>query len=361
MTRDGANIADVTTTKQGLTSASGVLVVAADNATKHYWSHSATILPPSPVLPTAPASAAATAGQRSATVTWTAATAGSAPITGYRITSAGLTIPDQGADARSLTVPAPTGVARTFQVRALSGVLEGPPRATGSVTPNNHQPFASLNAFADRQAQDFLGRPATAAEKAAVLRILQTEDRNGSAAVLAPELFGHDSVAGPQLRGLQAQVTRLYLAYYLRMPDKSGLDYWIAERKGGKTITQVSQAFASAKEFRTLYGTDVSNADFVDLVYDNLFDRTPSAKDRAYWVSELERGVSRGRMMTLFAESAEYIGSSGRTVSVVLIYRWMLDRVPTKPELATEAAKPSMAAVVDGILASTAYKTRVTS
>jgi hypothetical protein len=364
MTRTGGDIADATTTKQPLTAASDLVVLAADTLTQRYWSHAGTIDAPPDLPPSAPASVTATAGRRSATVTWTAATPGTTPITGYRVTATpALPTPvaDQPATARGpITVTIPTGVARTFQVRALSGPLVGPPASSASVTPNNHQPFASVAAFADRQAQDLFGRPATDQEKATVQRILVTDDQPGSAAVLAPELFGHASVAGTDLRGLQAQVARLYVAYFLRVPDIGGLDYWIGRRKAGLSLEQVSQAFAASPEFRTLYGS-LSDEGFVDLVYENLFDREPDADGKAYWLAELERGIPRGRMMTLFSESPEYVGISGRTVSVALLYARMLGRAPSKSEVQTEAGKPSVAAVVDGILASAAYRTRVAS
>lgn len=362
MTRPGGDIADVTTTKQGVTAASDLVVLAADTLTQRYWSTAIAIDPPPDVPPSAPAAVTATAGRRSATVSWTAATPGTNPITGYRITATPAlptAVADQPASARGpITVAVPTGVARTFQVRALSGPLVGPPTSSGSVTPNNHQPFASVAAFADRQAQDLFGRPATDAEEAAVQRILVTEDQPGSAAVLAPELFGHSSVAGTDLKGLQAQVARLYVAYFLRTPDVGGLDYWIAKRRAGTSLEQVSQSFALSPEFRTRYGP-LTDEGFVELVYRNLFDRTPDADGRAYWLDQLGKGVPRGRMMTLFSASPEYVNRSARTVSVALVYRWMLGRAPTKAEQTTEAGRASMGAVVDAILASGAYRTRV--
>ncbi|QYG92259.1 DUF4214 domain-containing protein [Iamia sp. SCSIO 61187] len=374
MTRTGGNIADVTSTKQGVTATSELVVLAADNTSDRYWSAEVAIEEPAAQPPTAPASVTATAGRRSATVSWTAATPGSGPITGYRITSTpALPTPvaDQPASARGpITVTVPTGVARTFQVRALSGALVGPPASSASVTPNNHQPFASTAAFADRQAQDFLGRPATDAEKAEVQRILVTEDQAGSAAVLAPEFFAHPSVAGTNgtsddkvtgLKGLQAQITRLYLAYYLRTPDKGGLEYWVQQRNAGMSLTRVSEHFASLREFRERYGT-LTNREFVELIYQNILGRPGEKSGVDFWTAQLDsRRRSRGWVMIGFSESSEYITSTVRTVSVVLVYCSMLDRIPTTEELQAEAGRPSTAAVVDGILAGSEYRARVAS
>ena len=60
-----------------------------------------------------------------------------------------------------------------------------------------------------------------------------------------------------------------------------------------------------ADEFKTMYG-NLTNGQFVTLVYQNVLDRNPKPADHAYWKGQLDQGViNRGRLMTLFSESAE--------------------------------------------------------
>ncbi len=103
-----------------------------------------------------------------------------------------------------------------------------------------------------------------------------------------------------------APVRRLYLAYFLREPDKSGLAYWSGQHRGGVSLDSISERFARSSEFVNRYGA-LSNGGFVDLIYTNLFGRTADAKGRTYWTGVLDRGRTRGAVMVGFSESAEFV------------------------------------------------------
>lgn len=108
---------------------------------------------------------------------------------------------------------------------------------------------------------------------------------------------------------IRPQIIRLYLAYFLRMPDTSGLEHWLGSARSGMTLAQISQAFSEAQEFRDRYG-QLSDGGFVDQVYQNVLGRAPDAGGRAYWVERLANGTTRGEMMIGFSESSEFIDSS---------------------------------------------------
>ncbi len=103
----------------------------------------------------------------------------------------------------------------------------------------------------------------------------------------------------------EGEVSRLYRAYFDRVPDPEGFCYWagLTETIG---IDDVSTEFASSDEFTTTYGS-LRNDQFVDLVYANVLDRTPDAQGRAFWTRLLDQGTDRGAVMTAFSESAEYL------------------------------------------------------
>ena len=109
---------------------------------------------------------------------------------------------------------------------------------------------------------------------------------------------------------LDGQLFRLYQAYFLRGPDRSGFQYWLSLRSTGTTLSSVSQAFADSGEFASRYGS-LNDEQFVDLVYRNVLGRSPDAGGRSYWVGLLQSGATRGTVMAGFSESSEYITKTG--------------------------------------------------
>ncbi len=103
----------------------------------------------------------------------------------------------------------------------------------------------------------------------------------------------------------RAQVMRLYLAYFLRMPDEPGLDYWVSSLRQGLELREVSQVFSESPEFVARYG-QLGNPEFVDLIYRNVLGRNSDAAGRTYWAEQLANGTSRGQVMVGFSESVEY-------------------------------------------------------
>ena len=111
---------------------------------------------------------------------------------------------------------------------------------------------------------------------------------------------------------LDGQINRLYQAYFLRLPDQSGWDYWLGQRASAVPLDAVSEAFAASSEFQTTYGS-LSDESFIDLVYANVLNRAPDADGRAYWLGQLAAGVARGTVMIGFADSGEYISRTQTT------------------------------------------------
>lgn|GEM_PF-5989462 len=104
----------------------------------------------------------------------------------------------------------------------------------------------------------------------------------------------------------EAQLVRLYLAYFRRQPDASGFGYWSEQLNNGISLDHVSQEFSKSKEFLDRY-QKLDNQEFVTLVYKNVLDRSPDQEGLNFWVSELDSNLSRGALMTSFSESVEFI------------------------------------------------------
>ncbi|MDH3679736.1 MAG: DUF4214 domain-containing protein [Acidimicrobiia bacterium] len=113
-----------------------------------------------------------------------------------------------------------------------------------------------------------------------------------------------------------ARVWRLYQAYFLRQPDRAGLDYWLGVNRDGVSLQELSYYFERSDEFTNTYGS-LDNAGFVTLVYANVLCRQPDPDGFAYWRGQLDAGaVDRGELMVLFSESNEFGATTGTRWSI---------------------------------------------
>jgi hypothetical protein len=102
-------------------------------------------------------------------------------------------------------------------------------------------------------------------------------------------------------------VYMLYKAAFNRAPDNGGMGYWLAQKDSGKDIvTSLAQGFVGSKEFTDKYGTNPSNASYVDKLYQNVLGRTGESGGVTYWNQELDAGrISKAAVLVEFATLAE--------------------------------------------------------
>jgi hypothetical protein len=99
----------------------------------------------------------------------------------------------------------------------------------------------------------------------------------------------------------------LYKAAFNRAPDASGMGYWLAQKDNGSNIvTNIAQGFVNAPEFVAKYGSNPSNASYIDKLYQNVLGRNGEAGGVAYWNQELDAGrISKAAALVQFATLAE--------------------------------------------------------
>lgn len=138
-----------------------------------------------------------------------------------------------------------------------------------------------------------------------------------------------DFVYSNEFQNNVAPVVRLYFAYFNRLPDTGGLSYWISSYTDGSySLNQISDAFAGSDEFASTYGS-LDNAAFVNLIYANLFNRSPDQGGYDYWLGQLDSSaITRGAAMVGYSESDEYKQLMNNRVSIVSYYYGMLRRAP---------------------------------
>jgi hypothetical protein len=101
-------------------------------------------------------------------------------------------------------------------------------------------------------------------------------------------------------------IQKLYVAYFNRPADTAGLAYWegVVEAAKGDTAA-VSAAFAADTEYKAAY-KDLSNADIVNKVYQNLFGRPAEAAGRDYWANLLDKKtITIDAVVTAIATGAQ--------------------------------------------------------
>jgi hypothetical protein len=107
--------------------------------------------------------------------------------------------------------------------------------------------------------------------------------------------------------GVAGQAYRLYQAAVDRTPDEAGLGYWIHQMDRGMSLTDVAQAFMAGSEFRSLYGSNLSDTGFITALYDNVLHRAPDEAGLAWWRDALVQGLTRQEALVYFSESAENV------------------------------------------------------
>ncbi len=181
--------------------------------------------------------------------------------------------------------------------------------------------FTSARLFAMQQYRDFLAREGDAGG----LTHWTGQVANGvqSRGSVIESFFN-----SAEFQGTISPVARLYFAYFLRVPDYDGINFWINFYRSGNALESVSNYFTQSAEFQSAYGA-LNNTQFVTLVYNNVLGRAPDAPGLAFWKGQLDQGkMTRGRVMMEFSESAEYKQAIFSEVFVTMVYLGMLRRGP---------------------------------
>ena len=103
---------------------------------------------------------------------------------------------------------------------------------------------------------------------------------------------------------LKAFVGRFYNFVLERDADESGRGYWINQLKSGKkNAKDIALGFFHSKEF---LNKNLPNEDFIKIVYKTILGRDADSNGLSYWVSQLEKGVSRDKIILGFLSSKEF-------------------------------------------------------
>ena len=188
---------------------------------------------------------------------------------------------------------------------------------------NETGPFSDTTGLIQHSANDFNGADLS------LPQLIALNDRVLSG-VASPEST-IDDLAHGTFDNSRGPVMRLYWAFFKRVPDLGGLNYWVKKHQGGTSLKVIASSFAKSNEFTTKFGGGSDTA-FITLVYTNVLERQPDPAGLDHWVNALKKGGTRGEMMINFSESSEGIRKMRGEVDTILISLALLHRLPTPGE-----------------------------
>lgn len=118
-------------------------------------------------------------------------------------------------------------------------------------------------------------------------------------------------------------ITAIYIGYFDRAPDPTGLDYWIGRADAGMPLSAIAESFSEQVESTTEYPyfvtPSVASAQaFLTQVYVNLFNRAPDGPGLAYWTNELTSGNTPVGEIILNIISGATDSAAGNDMTTVL-------------------------------------------
>ncbi len=132
--------------------------------------------------------------------------------------------------------------------------------------------------------------------------------------------------------GLES-LARLYRASFDRIPDIGGLTYWNGILRQGASFSDIANIFFFSPEFIERYGANLTNEQFVTILYQNVLDRTPDAGGQEFWNKVLKDGTGRGQVLASFAQSAELKQKLATETKMIAAYAVIAKREPYAHEL----------------------------
>jgi len=109
---------------------------------------------------------------------------------------------------------------------------------------------------------------------------------------------------------------RLYGGAFARTPDEGGFRFWASTLDKNASLRDVATQFINSGEFIGRYGSSLSNAAFVDALYQNVLSRGGDAGGVAYWNKMLDNKLQdRSDVLVEFTQLPEFVGISAANIS----------------------------------------------
>jgi len=131
--------------------------------------------------------------------------------------------------------------------------------------------------------------------------------KDGSASVTASnaEVFSFGETDNVMITGSEtdAQALRLYEAFFARSADIDGAKYWLNDLAEGQMATDIARSFLASEEFQSK--GNLSDAEYIDILYQNALGRESDTVGKAYWLNDLASGMDRADVAISIVGSVE--------------------------------------------------------
>jgi CSLREA domain-containing protein len=212
-------------------------------------------------------------------------------------------------------------------------------------------------AFVFKQYEDFLDREPESAEQSAWVNALDS----GLPRASLIEAF----MDSGEFRFEGKFIAQTYLGILTRDADFGGFEAWLGALLAGISREQIVQGFLVSGEFQSRFGSNLTNGQFVERMYNNILLRPSDPGGLNGWVQALNSGqLTRAQVALVFLDSGEFqsLSASQNRVDISLLYFDMLRRNPDAGVFPAwvgvlNAGVP-LTSVIDGFLNSSEYQAR---
>lgn len=110
------------------------------------------------------------------------------------------------------------------------------------------------------------------------------------------------------VHGSSGQIVRLYQAAFDRMPDAPGMNFWEYQMEQGSRLDTIADQFVKSAEFKTLYGTGLSNGELVGEFYQHILHRTGEKAGVDFWTGMLDsHKMTTAQVLAAISDSPENV------------------------------------------------------
>lgn len=187
-----------------------------------------------------------------------------------------------------------------FPTHAIAGASQSSPQILSALTFGLRANYTVTKTFSGYLVTDVIGTTGTQTVSLSAPQIVFSD--------MTVNLGIGDKSQTISAANLQSLI-ELYIAYFNRVPDADGLNYWIDQLVAGQSIDQIGTSFYNAAiQYSSLtgYSSSMSNSDFITLIYKNVLGRTSvDSSGMDHWLQGLANGSqTRGTLVRTILASA---------------------------------------------------------
>ena len=100
----------------------------------------------------------------------------------------------------------------------------------------------------------------------------------------------------------------MYSCVLGRAADTAGLNYWVGQTSSVGSLLTAYKNFYDSAEY---LARGTSDTDYVGSLYQCVLFRSNTSTESAYWIDQLQGGMSRDAVLQSFINSPEFQGTQG--------------------------------------------------